>query len=54
MSLTEEQIESRVERMTDNIDRRFMSGQLTQDNYNKEMAELQRWADRQFDLRRRA
>jgi hypothetical protein len=45
MSLTEEQIELRVERMTDDIDRRFMAGLLTRESYDKEMADLARWAD---------
>jgi hypothetical protein len=43
--LTEDQIERRVEKMTDNIDARFLAGHLTQDAYDKEMADLAHWAE---------
>ena len=45
MQLTEEQIERRVERMVDHLDRIYFAGQITEDNYNKSMRELRDWAD---------
>lgn len=53
MPLTEEQIERRVERITDNADRRLMSGSLTQEAYGKEMADLNKWAEGQYAKVRR-
>lgn len=47
MTLTEDQIETRAARMTDDIDRRFMAGLLTQKQYDGEMADLRRWEDGQ-------
>jgi uncharacterized membrane protein len=43
--MTEDQIERKVERTTDFIDAQFMAGKLTQDEYDRKMRELSRWAD---------
>lgn len=51
--LTEDQIEVRVERMMDNIDRRFMAGLLSQKAYNAEVADLRRWSDGQYFANKR-
>jgi predicted RNA-binding protein associated with RNAse of E/G family len=46
--MTEEAIERRVERMMDHLDRVLMSGQITQDNYDKAVQELNQWAEAQY------
>lgn len=42
--LTEEQIERAIERATDTLDRVFMSGGMTQAEYNGELQLLEQWA----------
>lgn len=51
--LTEDQIETRVQRMTDNIDRRFMAGTIDQKQYDGEMKDLARWAEGQYFANKR-
>jgi len=46
--MTEDQIERRVERMMDHLDRVFLNGDLSQVEYDKAVAELSRWADCQY------
>ncbi len=46
--MTEEQIERAVERITDSLDRRFMSGVISQKKYDADMKELAQWADNQY------
>jgi hypothetical protein len=46
--MTEDQIERRVEKMVDHLDRIFMAGLIDQASYDSQMADLQRWADRQY------
>lgn len=44
--MTEEEIERRVEKYVDNLDRRYLRNQgMTQADYDKEMADLNAWAD---------
>lgn len=43
--MTEEQIELRVEKMVDHLDRVFLSGQMSQDDYDKAMRDLNAWAE---------
>jgi hypothetical protein len=43
--MTEEQIERRVEKMTDSLDRQLMAGALSQKDYDAAMKELAAWAD---------
>ena len=43
--LTEEQIERRVERHIDHLDRMFMDGQINRDTYDKAMRDLHEWAE---------
>ena len=45
--MTEDQIERRVEKMTDSLDRQFMAGAISQKDYDSAMRELAQWADRQ-------
>lgn len=54
MTLTEDQIERRIERMTDALDRRFMAGLLTQQEYDSNMADLRKWEDGQYFANERA
>lgn len=46
--MTAEQIELYVERRTDAIDARFLSGQMTQAEYDHAMALLNDWAEGQY------
>ena len=48
--LTEDQIEARVEKMIDHLDRVFMSGGMTQKNYDLAMLNLHYWAERQYEI----
>lgn len=43
--MTEEQIEGRVEKIVDHLDRLFMAGQLTQRQYDAEMKAVNQWAE---------
>jgi hypothetical protein len=43
--MTESEIERRVERMTDHLDRMLISGAMTSKNYNQAMRELSAWAN---------
>ena len=43
--MTEDEIERRVEKMTDHLDRLFMRGSMTQREYDEAMRDLALWAD---------
>jgi RNA-splicing ligase RtcB len=43
--MTEEEIERRVEKMVDHLDRVFLAGQMSQGDYDKAMRDLDQWAD---------
>lgn len=47
--LTEEQIERRVEKMTDHLDALYMAGRIDSKSYHSQMADLGRWSDEQLD-----
>ncbi len=47
--LTESQIEIRVERATDKLDKRFMNGEMTQQEYDHEIMILDKWSQQQYD-----
>lgn len=47
--LTEDQIERRVSSTIDRIDARFMSGKLTQEEYDDRMRDIHRWAEAQYE-----
>jgi hypothetical protein len=50
--MTEEQIESRVCRMFDELDARFMqSNSMTFDEYDKQGKAINEWAETQYRLR---
>jgi hypothetical protein len=46
--MTADEIERRVEKMTDALDRQLMNNVLSQKDYDIAMAELSEWADRQY------
>ncbi len=45
--MTEDQIERKVERAMDRLDARFMSGRLSQAEYDREVVILDKWASQQ-------
>ena len=46
--MTPEQIERRVERTMDHLDRVFLNGDITQKNYDLAVADLDAWAEEQY------
>ena len=46
--LTEAEIELRVERQMDKLDRKFMRGKITQSEYEREVFILDKWAAQQY------
>ena len=46
--MTADEIERRVEKMTDALDRQLMSGVLPQKEYDIAVKELAQWAERQY------
>lgn len=46
--LTEDQIERKVERMIDALDKSFMNGDMTQEQYDTEMKSIDDWAQEQY------
>jgi hypothetical protein len=46
--MTEEEIERRVERMTDNLDRLFLRGAVSHKAYSTSMKELHQWAEAKY------
>lgn len=49
MALTEHQIEDRVERMLDNLDRLFLKHCITPRQYEQAVAELDKWAAAKYN-----
>jgi hypothetical protein len=50
--LTEEQIERRVERLTDRWDSQLMAGHISQKQYDEEMRHVAKWAEQEYRRRR--
>lgn len=46
--MTEDQIELKVEKEMDKLDRKLMDGRITQDQYDLEVDALERWSDQQY------
>lgn len=46
--MTEEQIESRVEYQMNALDRSFMAGRCTQEEYDASVKQLNQWAEQQY------
>ena len=49
LTLTESQIEYRVEKAIDRLDRQFMSNQITQEQYDRDMVSIDKWAQQQYE-----
>ena len=47
--MTEDQIERIVQRKMDQIDRRFLTTTMTQDQYDNLVRQLHAWANKQYD-----
>ena len=45
--MTEQQLEARIERMIDRLDRDFMSGIINQEQYDSQFLAIQAWATEQ-------
>ena len=45
--MTEDQIERKVERMMDHLDRLLLSGEMNENDYDKSVKDLAQWADAQ-------
>ena len=52
--LTEAEIELRVERQMDKIDRKLMRGEITQSEYEREVFILDKWAAQQYKAQEQA
>lgn len=46
--MTEEQIEARVELMTNGFDHKLMTGLISQQEYDLQMRVLSNWAEKKF------
>ena len=46
--MTEVEIERRVERMIDNLDRLFLRGAISEKAYSTSMKELHQWAEAKY------
>jgi len=46
--LTETEIEIRAERAMDRLDRHLMSNQITQEQYDRDIISLDKWAEQQY------
>ncbi len=50
---TEEQIDKRIERTMDVLDKQYLSGDLTEAHYQFHLTQLNRWADAQYAILRK-
>lgn len=48
-TLTEEQIERRVEYATDRIDKKYMQGELSHDEYQAALKAMDKWSESEYD-----
>lgn len=46
--MTEEEIERKVEKTIDKLDKRYLSGEITREQYESEMVLISRWAEEQY------
>lgn len=46
--MTESQIELQVEMKMNSLDRQLMSGSLSEDQYDREVRKLDKWAEREY------
>jgi hypothetical protein len=52
--LTESEIELRVERQMDKLDRKLMQGEITQSEYEREVFILDKWSAQQYKAQEQA
>ena len=52
--LTEEQIETQVEKMYDKVDKQYRDGLISDEEYLVKTYKIDRWAEVQYQLRRDA
>ena len=50
--MTEEQIERKVSRKIDSLDKVFMNSDMSQEEYDSRMREIKAWAEKEYDARR--
>lgn len=49
--MSEQEIESRVERMVDRLDAKYMRGELSDAEYRSEMERINQWAEEEYGKR---
>lgn len=49
-TLTETQIELIVERQIDKLDKQLMQGKITQEEYDREVLIVDKWASQQYNV----
>ena len=47
-ALTEQQIERKVELAVDRLDRHLLSNQITQEQYDRDIVSIDKWAEQQY------
>ena len=47
-ALTEDQIERKVESAIDRLDRHLLTNQITQEQYDRDMLAIDKWAEQQY------
>jgi len=47
-ALTEQQIERKVESAIDRLDRHLLSNQITQEQYDRDILSIDKWAEQQY------
>ena len=47
--LTEDQIERKVELAIDRLDRHLLSNQITQEQYDRDIVSIDKWAQQQYE-----
>jgi hypothetical protein len=47
-ALTEDQIERKVESAIDRLDRHLLSNQITQEQYDRDIVSIDKWAEQQY------
>jgi len=50
VNMTEYQIECRVERLTDKLDRQYMAGKITGEQYEQETRGIANWANHEYKM----
>jgi hypothetical protein len=51
--LTEDQIERKVESAIDRLDRHLLTNQITQEQYDRDMLAIDKWAEQQYQHSKR-